>query len=148
MIHYECDYQRGGLVNPAPESIIIKLTPSEFNYEDAKSYFHKRIILIRENVRDQAESRVYADLVEKKFEPYTIDNQFIKDNEEKISEMMELIQKENEFLKGLNDCLHITYDEIYNSPDGLKKIENYLGTNFNFILNNSKKYRNSKKTLI
>ena len=148
MIHYQCDYQRRGLVNPAPKSVIIKLTPTEFKYEDAKDYFHKRIVLIRENIREQAESRVYADLVEKKFEPYTIDNQFLNENEENILKMMETIKEENELLKTLNDCLHITYDEIYNSPEGIKKLEDYLGTKFNFVLNNSKKYRNSKKTLI
>ena len=40
----------------------------------------KKIVLTRNNITDQAESRVYADLVEKKFEPYTIDKSFLVKN--------------------------------------------------------------------
>lgn len=148
MSHYGCDYHRGSLLFPAPENIIIKITPAEFRYEIIKDYFDKIIILIRENIREQAESRVYADLVEKKFVPYTIEKQFLIDNNYKIDQMEQLIIRENNYLRECDDCLFLTYDELYSSPDGLLKMEDYLGTNFPFRIDGGKKYRNNTKTLI
>ena len=77
MSHYGCDYRRGSLLFPPPKNIIIKITPAEFRYEVIQGYFDKVIVLIRENTREQAESRIYADLVEKKFVPYRIEKEFL-----------------------------------------------------------------------
>ena len=148
MSHYDCDYRRGSLLFPPPENIIIKITPAEFRYEVIQGYFDKIIVLIRDNIREQAESRVYADLIEKKFVPYTIEKQFLIDNRLKIDEMEQLIVRENNYLRECNECLFLTYDELYNSPDGMKKMEDYLGTKFSFRVDNGKKYRDNKKTLI
>lgn len=148
MSHYVCDYHRGSLLFPPPENIIIKITPSEFRYEVIQGYFDKIIVLIRENTHEQAESRVYADLVEKKFTPYTIEKQFLIDNKSKIDEMEQLIIRENNYLKECDDCLILTYDELYNSPNGMIRMEDYLETKFSFRINNSKKYRDNRKTLI
>lgn len=148
MVHFQCDYHRGSLLFPSPENIIIKITPAEFRYEVIKDYFDKIIILIRENIREQAESRVYADLVGKKFVPYTIEKQFLIDNKLKIDEMEQLIIRENNYLKECDDSLFLTYDELYNSPEGLLKIEDYLGTKFSFRIDNGKKYRDNTKSLI
>jgi hypothetical protein len=148
MTHYECDYHRGGLIFPQPENIIIKITPSELTYEEIYEYFDKRIILIRENITDQAESRVYADVVGKKFVPYTIEDSFLRDNNKKIEEMKSIIENENQYLKGLSNCRFLTYDELYNSDLGMIKLEDYLNTKFIFKMDNSKKYRNRKKSLI
>jgi hypothetical protein len=148
MSHYECDYRRGSLLFPPPENIIIKITPAEFRYEVIKDYFDKIIVLIRENIKEQAESRVYADLVEKKFVPYTIDSKFLIDNKQKIEEMEQLIIRENNYLKQCHDCLFLTYDELYNTPEGMSKMGEYLGTRFAFRIDNGKKYRDNRKTLI
>ena len=148
MTHYECNYHRGSLISPQPENIIIKITPSELTYEEICEYFDKRIVLVRENITDQAESRVYADVVEKKFVPYTIDDSFLKDNREKIEEMKSIIENENRYLKGLSDCIFLTYDELYNSDLGMIKLEDYLNTKLVFKMDNSKKYRNRKKSLV
>jgi hypothetical protein len=148
MTHYGYNYHRGSLLFPPPENIIIKITPAEFRYEVIKDYFDKVIVLVRENIREQAESRVYADLVEKKFVPYTIENQFLIDNKLKIDEMEQLIIRENNYLKECGDCLFLTYDELYNSSDGMIKMEEYLGTKFPFRVNNGKKYRDNRKSLI
>jgi hypothetical protein len=148
MSHYGCDYHRGSLLFPSPENIIIKITPAEFRYEVIRGYFDKVIVLIRENIREQAESRVYANLVEKKFAPYTIDSQFLIDNKSKIEEMEQLIIRENNYLKECDDCLFLTYDELYNTPNGILKVEEYLGTKFPFRIDNGKKYRNNTKSLI
>jgi hypothetical protein len=146
--HYSCDYRRGSLLFPPPENIIIKITPAEFRYEIIQGYFNKVIVLIRENTREQAESRIYADLVEKKFVPYTIEKKFLINNKLKIDEMEQLIIRENNYLRECDECLFLTYDELYNSPDGMVKMEEYLGTKFSFRVDNNKKYRDNKKTLI
>ena len=148
MSYYGCDYHRGSLLFPPPENIIIKITPAEFRYEVIKDYFDKVIVLVRENIREQAESRVYASLIEKKFVPYTIENQFLIDNKLKIDEMEQLIIRENNYLKECDDCLHLTYDELYNTPNGILKIEEYFDNKFPFRIDNRKKYRNNTKSLI
>ncbi len=108
MAHYGCDYHRGSLIYPLPTDIIIKITPSESKYNEIQSYFDKKIVLTRDNIKDQAESRVYADLVEKKFEPYTIEKSFLLENHSKILEMEQTIIKENEYLLSCDDCLFLT----------------------------------------
>lgn len=148
MSHYKCDYHRGSLLTPAPDDIIIKITPLESKYDTIQSYFDKRIVLTRDNVKDQAESRVYADLVEKKFEPYTIDDTFLLENRGKIEEMEQIIIEENKYLLTLSDCLFLTYDELYYSSVGLDKLGEYLETKFAFTINSNKKYRNGAKSLI
>lgn len=148
MSHYECDYHRGSLVYPPPNKIIIKITPHELKYDAIQSYFDKKIVLTRDNIKDQAESRVYADLIEKKFEPYTIEKTFLTENQAKINEMEQIILEENRYLMGCDDCLFLTYDELYYSPVGLDKLEGYLNTKFTFKIDSNKKYRNGSKTLI
>ncbi len=148
MSHYKCDYQRGSLVYPEPNDIIIKITPAESKYDSIEAYFDKKIVLIRDNIKDQAESRVYADLVEKKFEPYTIDSAFLTQNSAKIEEMKQIIAEENRYLLSCTDCLFLAYDELYYSPIGLSKLEEYLETKFVFTVNSDKKYRNGSKSLI
>lgn len=148
MVHFQCDYHRGSLLQPPPTDIIIKLTPDEAKYEEIRGYFDKCIVLIRQNIKDQAESRVYADLVQKNFGPYSIDQQFLVENGEKIEQMSTKIKTENDHMVGLTDCLHVTYEDLFYSENGLKNIESYLKTRFNFKVDGSRKYRGVKKSLI
>ena len=53
--------------------------------------------------------------------------EWLDKNAESIKYMEEDLQKENELLKSLTDCLHITYEELYYSDNGIKKIEDYIG---------------------
>ena len=148
MSQYGCNYHRGSLLFPPPENIIIKITPTEFKYEEVKDYFDKIIVLVRENINEQAESWLYADKVKKHFEPYTIDDNFLEENKYEIDLKIQTIKNENEKLKACNNALHITYEELYFSTKGIIEIENYLGTKFSFKMDGKKKYRNSKKTLL
>jgi hypothetical protein len=129
------------------DDCIIKIPPVDgFDYESLKKLFDKTIILYRENTREQAESAIWA--YEKKlwhhdwnavtynstFKPnsftsahYTIPQEWLDKNAESIKYMEEDLQKENELLKSLTDCLHITYEELYYSDNGIKKIEDYIG---------------------
>ena len=155
MSHYNCDYQREGfyknknffkIIN-STENIVIKLTPIEAEYDSVKDIFDKRIILIREDIQSQAESRIFAEKTSRFFSSYKIPESFLVENESLIEWQKEVIIKENEVLKSLTNCLHITYEDLYYN-DGLKKIEEYLNTTMILKLDNSKKYRNGKKNII
>ena len=155
MNHYNCDYQREGfyknknfskIINNI-ENIIIKLTPSEIDYNLIRNIFDKCIVLTRNDVRAQAESRLYAENVKKYFTPYTIDDLFLKNHLNELANMEQIIKNENKILNKSENCLHITYEELYYN-DGLKKIEEYLNTSIILKLDNSKKYRNGKKNII
>jgi hypothetical protein len=61
--------------------------------------------------------------------------------------MEQIIKTENEILSKCENCLHITYEDLYYN-DGLKKIEEYLNTSIILKLDNSKKYRNGKKNIM
>jgi hypothetical protein len=155
MTHYNCDYQREGFYKNKNfiktlnhiDNIIIKLTPSEVNYDLVRSNFDKCIVLIRDNIKEQAESRLYAEHIKKHFTPYTIDDSFLKDNVYELNRMEQIIKTENEILSKCENCLHITYEDLYYN-DGLKKIEEYLNTSIILKLDNSKKYRNGKKNIM
>ena len=155
MSHYNCDYQREGFYKNKNflktinniENIIIKLTPAEVDYNSVRNVFDKCIVLTRNNIRAQSESRLYAEHIKKYFIPYTIDDSFLKEHTYELNNMEEIIKNENKILNKAEDCLHITYEDLYYN-DGLKKIEEYLNTSIILKLDNSKKYRNGKKNII
>jgi hypothetical protein len=156
MIHYDCDYYResyfknGKMVEVLNKNknAIVKFTPLEVDYQSVRHLFDKCIILYRDNIIEQAESWLYADKVKKHFEPYTIDDKFLKENKEEIDSKIQTIKNENEKLKSCDNALHITYEELYYSTKGIVEIENYLGTKFSFKMDSKKKYRDTKKTLL
>lgn len=155
MTHFNCDYQREGFYNnknfskiiSSVENIIIKLTPSEADYNIVRNDFDKCIVLIRDNIKEQAESRLYAETIQKYFSPYEINDSFLKENLDALNHMKNIIKAENEILRNCQNCLHITYEDLYYG-NGLKSIENYLEINTVLKLDNSKKYRNGKRNMI
>ena len=150
MFNFGFDYQRYSYfktnVNNLPSDIIIKLTPSEIEYDYVKSTFDKRIVLIRENIQAQSESRVFSEIYGKKFSKYTIPDSFLLEYKDRINEMNSIILKENTELKLLKDCLHITYEELYQGG-GINLLESYFDTKFKYILEN-KRYRNMNQNLV
>jgi len=116
---------------------IIKITQdNNFDYESLKKLFDKKIVLYRENTKEQAESILWAN--EKQIWHNQSDNKFISahyiiptewldTNAEEIKFWDVKLQEENKILKSLTDCLHITYEELYYSDEGIKKIEDYIG---------------------
>lgn len=149
--HYpDSDYIRNIDINEIKniDNRIIKFTPDEVSYELIYKLFDKRIILIRENKKEQSESRLYADLVEKKFSDYTIPKEFLELHSQELKDLQIKIEEENNYLKNCKDCLLITYEELFFSYEGVKKLEEYLEIDFKFMLDNRKRYRNGTKTLI
>jgi hypothetical protein len=149
---------------------IIKISPEDgFDYEDLKKLFDKKIILYRENTKEQAESILWAN--EKQLwhntlhsvsdnniqsnagfvsAHYTIPMDWLNKNKKEIQSTEKSLQKQNEILKSLTDCLHITYEELYYSNTGIKKIEDYIGFKSKSTFNKIHKLRNGeiKLTLI
>ena len=139
---------------------IMKISPFDgFDYKNLKKQFDKRIVLYRENTKEQAESILWAN--EKKLWHHTyLDDEFISayytipidwlnKNAEEIKTLSDSLIKVNELLKSLTDCLQITYEELYYSEEGIKKIENYLGFKSKSRFNKIHKLRNGfiKKSL-
>lgn len=151
MFNYSYDYQRHSyftkMKSNLPNDIIIKLTPNEEKYNDIKSLFDKRIVLIREDINAQSESRVYSEVFGKKFSSYSISNDFLYEYKSEIKKMSEVIVNENKMLSKLSDCLVITYDQLYKSNEGVTIIESYLDTKFQFGLE-YKQYRNMNQNLV
>ena len=151
MFNFNCDYQRFNYFkdnfDKLPNDIIIKLTPLEINYNSVCNMFDKKIILIREDVRQQSESRVFSEIYGKKFSAYSIPPSFLKEYASDIDNMCNLIESENNELKQLKDCLIITYEQLYNSNEGVSVMESYFNTKFKFELEN-KRYRNMNQNLV
>jgi len=156
-LHYNCEYIRRFNFNNfehfvqnvnKTKSGIYKVCPEEDNYDDIKSLFQKRIVLVRENVLEQAESWTFAKILKNKLTPYSVSDSFFNEHKTELNQMIVSIESQNEYFKKCEDCLYLTYEELYYSNIGLEKLEKYLNTKFKFILDNSKKYRNMNKTII
>ena len=139
---------------------IIKISPADrFDYENLKKLFDKKIVLHRENTKEQAESIIWANekqlwhhtYLDDKFisAHYTITQEWIVANLDEIKSLQDSLVKEKEELKSLKDCILISYEELYYSADGIKKIEDYLGFKSNSKFNKINKLRNGfiKKSL-
>jgi hypothetical protein len=151
MFNYSYDYQRYEYFKKNKESlpndIIIKLTPNEESYDNVKNLFDKRIILIREDVKSQAESRVFSDVHGKNFSSYNISDSFLSEYANQILKMQSIIKLENSELNSYSNCVHITYDELYKSNIGIFKLEEYFDTKFKYRLE-YKRYRNMNQSLL
>jgi len=151
MFNLNYEYQRyeyfKNNFNEKSKNIIIKLTPHEITYDGVDYMFDKKIVLIREDIQSQSESRVFSEKFEKKFSQYNIPNNFLKEFNSDILRMNSQIEMENEQLKKLKGCLLLTYEELYLSDVGLIKLEKYLDCKFKFPLE-YKRYRNMKQSII
>ncbi len=138
------------------DSCIVKISPGHyFNYDKGFNLFDKIIVLIRENTLEQAESVVWA--VDKNrwhfgdyffTNYYSIPDDFLILNKEKIEEVKKDIDNQNIYLISLINCLHITYEEFYYSDIGIKKLEGYLNFKANTSPDPRTKLRNNKKSLL
>jgi hypothetical protein len=138
------------------DSGIIKISPGDdFNYNDSFNFFDKNIVLIRENTLAQSESMVWSwdkkrwhflEFLSSNY--YSIPDDFLVINKEKIENLNRYIDVQNEYLKTLKNCLHITYEEFYYSDIGIKKLEEYLNFEAKTTPNPKTKLRNNKNSLI
>jgi hypothetical protein len=142
------------------KNCIIKISPIDgFDFELLKPLFDKIIILYRENTLEQSESMIWAN--QKKiyhheysyniltYAHYTITKDWQEKYSDEINYRKSELDKENILLKNL-DAFRLTYEELYYSDDGIKKIENYIGFTSKSKFNKVNKLRNGelKKPLI
>lgn len=127
---------------------IIKISPrDDLKFSEVSSKFDKRIVLYRENTKEQAESILWANekqlwhntIVDSKLinAHYTIPAEWLDANTNEIECIKDSLEKEKELFKTLEDCILLTYEELYFSDLGIQKIEDYIGfkakTKFNKI---------------
>jgi len=138
---------------------IIKIPPADgLDYENLKKLFDKKIVLYRENTREQSESIIWANENQLwhnrwhdnpktssfKSAHYSIPQDWLDMNTEVIESTISDLERENKELKLLTDCLHITYEELYYSDRGIKKIEDYIEFKSKTKFNKMHKLRNGK----
>jgi hypothetical protein len=135
------------------DNCVVKISPiDDFDFNKIVNKFDKIILLYRKNIKEQAESFIwakYASLYHHTFidaklqnAHYTIDDKFLKDKSEEIEIEIKRIASENEYITSLNSGLLISYEELYLSEIGLKKIEDYLNIKFKTKSNPIHKLRN------
>jgi hypothetical protein len=142
------------------DDCVIKISPKDdLKFEDIISKFDKVIVLYRNNIKEQAESFIWSkhkkiyhhSYVDDKFvyAHYKIDDDFLLNNSNEINQEIQRLEIENEYIKSLNYGLLLTYEELYFSEMGLKKLEDYLNVKFKTKLNPIHKLRNGfiKKSL-
>ena len=137
------------------ESGIIKISPIDnFVYDDNINFFDKIIVLYRIDTLAQAESMVWA--LDKKVwqfgdnfsSNYYNISEYLNFNKQKIINWKNHMDSENEYLKTLKNCIHITYENLFYSKIDIKKIENYLHFKSKSFPNPISKLRDNKKRII
>lgn len=131
------EYQAGIKLEMLDECIVKISTDNKWSYATGKNFFDKRIILTREDSLAQAESVVWANIhnrwhtseINGKWDIsyYEIDHEFLSANKESIQAVRESIIKRNDYFKSLEDCIHVTYEDLYFNNTGGEKIASYLG---------------------
>jgi LPS sulfotransferase NodH len=140
------------------DDYIIKISPNDgFDFDELVKGFDKVILLYREDTLAQAQSMVWAKTYETyhnsyvdgkfKYAHYTIDDKFLIDNSEKISTEKRVFDRHADFLKNANVGLLITYEELYETNMGIKKIEDYLGITAKTKFDKNDKLRNNAPSI-
>lgn len=110
--------------------------------------YDKVIGLIRENVEEVAVSQLRAIKFDEWHENYSIDRNWLKENEKEIQKTKQDILKLNDMVLNDKDIqLHVTYEKIYNSKEDIEKLKDFLNiTEFNHLnhIDNKYKYRSNK----
>lgn len=120
------------------DRIVVKTFPINVDVNELITKFDKVICHRRENKNDIAISMLNGesrdDGESKWHKTYTIDDQWVKDNEieliKKIDEVNLIIQK----FEGLDNCLNTTYDGVFNNKSDITKLLTYLEISRPFYL--------------
>jgi len=119
---------------------VVKFMYPDIKYIDKiKSNFDKIIYLTRENHIEAAESHVYARLSGYWNSKYT----FVDPPTEFVNESVQRKKKQKAHINSL-EGFQVTYEEIFYTKEGIKKIDDYLGITsdeFKDILDIKHKYR-------
>jgi LPS sulfotransferase NodH len=131
---------------------IIKISPADgYDFENLKILFDKSIVVYREDTLAQAESMLWAQQEniyhhthindKMTYAYYSITDDWLIKNKKYIDLLKKNLDLENKIFKSLKDCLIITYEELYYSNLGIKKLEEYIEFNAKSKFNKVNKLR-------
>jgi hypothetical protein len=132
------------------DNVVMKVNPFEWrNYIDDKTLynsFDKIIGLTREDVLDSAISYTKAIETNNFNKKYLLHNQWIVNNKEIIENNYNNLLEFNNFVKGIENALQVTYEGIYQNKNDIEKIKKFIGINdlkYVDMLDNKNRYRNN-----
>jgi hypothetical protein len=117
------------------DNVIVKDFPFRiiargYNLQDVISKFDKVIIHHRGNYRDVAISLTYFQENDgnKIHLPYKVTDEWIKDNEDKIQQIMKDTEEMYNDIQNINydNCLRTSYDGIYNDKSDIPRLLSFL----------------------
>jgi hypothetical protein len=136
--------------NPEMDEVVVKRSvyfrnnPDYFDIHSSFQHFDKIVLLYRNDVVAQSESTIFAERRKKWHHTndmeldgyYTIDNTFLKENERDIVALSYKLEKDKDFITGLDYGLKISYEELYGTKAGELKMYKYLDIIPTLRLNN------------
>lgn len=151
---YAIEYYKNFTIEKS-DKCIIKISPADgFDFIKLKPLFDKIIVLYREDTLSQAESMIWSEQTNTfhhkhingkfKFAHYKISNEWLVENKKSIDSLKLDFDLQNKIFKSLTDCLILTYEELYYSNLGIKKLENYIKFNAKSSFNNINKLRDGQ----
>jgi hypothetical protein len=136
------------------DNIVVKLITFEwedyYNLNQITNKFDKIIGLTRDNLFDTAVSFVKALETNNFTKRYNINDEWIENNRELINTHLNYIKILNDYTKKINNSLQITYEEIYNTKNDIKKVVKYLNMGelkYFDMLDNKNKYKNNNNPI-
>ena len=126
-----------------------RLTQNNINVESFIKTYDKVIFHLRTNPLDVAISLVHSKITRNFNLEYTLDNDFIKTNEDKIIYEIEVVKNfyYQDVKKYFNkDLFYTTYEDVYNTGNDIDKIKNYIGIDkleYIDLINTKNKYSKS-----
>lgn len=140
------------------DNVIVKEIIAHINQNELKNFcskFDKVIALKRTDSIESAISLLYC---EENFETYDhisvykISDKWIEDRKDRIDEIVRGVDYLNKLINDMKNCLHVTYENIYQNKEDILRIKEYLGIDSDFccteMLDEKYRLRNGKKKLI
>lgn len=127
--------------NPSIDNVVVKRTVSfrdNLSYFDINKnsiYFDKIIRLYRNDIQQQAESRIYAESIDIWHHSndetlldayYEIPYDFLKENQQNIIKHKTQLYNDRKYLLSLEIGTAISYEELFESEEGQYTLERYL----------------------
>jgi hypothetical protein len=133
------------------KNFIIKLEPEHIQNVDGNKI---TIGLIRENEKNCAISHLNMNETKNYNKPYYVSDEWISLNQNKINQLIEKIQYQNNHIKKMNYDILLTYEGLYENKNDIIKICKFLNiqnTKYLGMMDSKNKYRKNeifKKDLI
>lgn len=131
------------------DNIVVKI-PYNDSLEPIDSLinkFDKSIAITRDNIRESAESMLWAKQNDQWQKKYKINDDWIKNNINEIENEMKSHCYMNLKVKNL-PILQVTYENLFQERTDIIKVEDFLDIKYNHCMDEENKLRNGKKSFI